>query len=124
MGCSRDHGEEVNPLQHRQGCCLALWVAALRPWPPSTQERALRSPRAWPASFRRVGAVSVKSKHLFEGHGPFLCLSGEENCASSGQEHERGWQRAGPWGRQGDQRLPPGKGLRGGGGLGEGREVS
>ena len=75
-----------------------------------TQEKALRSPRTLPVSFRGVGAVSVKSKHLFRGRGPFLCHSGEENCASGGQEREWGLAEGWPAGKAGGPAPPSWRG--------------
>lgn len=94
--------------------------------PPDTQERALHSPRAHPASFRRVGAVSDKSKRLFGegGREPFLCLSGDENCASSRQERETGLAEGWPAGKAGGPAPPSWRGAAWLGGMGEGREAS
>lgn len=85
---------------------------------PETQEQALGSPRTLPARLRGVGAVSVKSKHLFRGRGPFLCHSGEENCASGGQEREWGLAEGWPAGKAGGPAPPSWRGAAWSGGWG------
>lgn len=85
---------------------------------PETQEQALGSPRTLPARLRGVGAVSIKSKHLFRGRGPFLCHSGEENCASGGQEREWGLAEGWPAGKAGGPAPPSWRGAAWSGGWG------
>lgn len=115
MECSCGHGEEVNPFQHRPRYLFGTLGRCAEATAPDTQEQAPRSPRTLPRVSGGWGLLALKVNTCSGRVGRSSATQGRNIVLPAVRSVSGGWQRAGPRGRQGDQRLPPGGGLRGGG---------